>query len=103
VPHAGLDQSTDTLTVDHCFDGWGGALHLRDALMHITVRSALSRLVVFTTPERDNIAVEPVSHVNNALNLMATTGASADSLGVRVLQPGESWSCSMQVTVEEQV
>ena len=103
APHAGLDQSTDTLTVDHCFDGWGGALHLRDALMHITVRSALSRLVVFTTPERDNIAVEPVSHVNNALNLMATTGASADSLGVQVLQPGESWSCSMQVTVEEQV
>jgi aldose 1-epimerase len=103
APHAGLNQGIDSLTVDHCFDGWEGALHLRDSEMHITVRSALSRLVVFTTPERDNIAVEPVSHINNALNLMASTGASAESLGVVVLQPGETLSCSMQVAVEETV
>lgn len=106
-PHAGLNQPTATLTVDHCFDGWGGVLTLSDKLLHVTVRSALSRLVVFTTPERDNIAVEPVSHVNNALNLMARTGASAESLGVVVLQPGESFSCSMRVevkaTVEQEV
>jgi len=98
-PHTGLDQATAALTVDHCFDGWGGVLTLRDSELVVTVRSALSRLVVFTTPQRDNIAVEPVSHVNNALNLMAATGASADSLGVVVLQPGESFSCSMRIEV----
>jgi len=99
-PHPGLNQATADLTVDHCFDGWGGVLTLRDSLLRVTVRSALSRLVVFTTPQRDNIAVEPVSHVNNALNLMATTGAPAESLGIVVLQPGESWSCSMRVEVD---
>jgi len=85
--------------VDHCFDGWDGVLTLQDSQLQVTVRSALSRLVVFTTPERDNIAVEPVSHVNNALNLMGATGASAESLGVVTLQPGESFSCSMRVEV----
>lgn len=101
-PHTGLDQATADLTVDHCFDGWGGVLTLSDAVLQVTVRSALSRLVVFTTPERDNIAVEPVSHVNNALHLMATTAATADSLGVVVLQPGESFSCSMRVDINMQ-
>ena len=99
-PNAGLDQPTANLTVDHCFDGWAGTLTLRDSQMRVTVSSALSRLVVFTTPERDNIAVEPVSHVNNALALMANTGVSAESLGVVVLQPGESFSCSMRIAVE---
>lgn len=98
-PHAGLIQPTAALTVDHCFDGWDGVLTLKDSQLQVTVRSALSRLVVFTTPERDNIAVEPVSHVNNALNLMGATGASAESLGVVTLQPGESFSCSMRVEV----
>jgi aldose 1-epimerase len=99
-PNAGLSQPTADLTVDHCFDGWAGSFVLHDSVMHVTVSSALSRLVVFTTPERDNIAVEPVSHVNNALALMASTGASAESLGVVVLQPGESFSCSMRIAVE---
>jgi len=103
-PNAGLDQPTADLTVDHCFDGWAGTLTLQDSLLRVTVSSALSRLVVFTTPERDSLAVEPVSHVNNALALMAGTGggaiASAESLGVVVLQPGESFSCSMRIAVE---
>jgi aldose 1-epimerase len=57
-------------------------------------------LVVFTTPERDNIAVEPVSHVNNALNIMAQSGAVAEDLGVVVLQPGQTYSCEMRIEVE---
>jgi aldose 1-epimerase len=101
--HTGLHQNIDTLTVDHCFDGWDGTLVLQDARMRVTVRSALRHLVVFTTPERDNIAVEPVSHVNNALNLMASTGVSAQSLGLQVLQPGQRWACSMHIEVGDSV
>ncbi len=100
APHAGLDADCSSLTVDHCFDGWNGTLHLKDALLHTQVTSALSRLVVFTTPERDNIAIEPVSHVNNALHLMAQTGASAESLGVVILQPGDTYSCAMRIQVD---
>jgi aldose 1-epimerase len=66
----------------------------------VRVTSALRHLVVFTTPQRGNIAVEPVTHVNNALNLMAQTGASAEDLGVVTLQPGETYVCSMRIDVE---
>lgn len=100
APHSGLDQATADLTVDHCFDGWDGLLTLEDSVLRVRVRSALSRVVVFTTPQRDNIAVEPVSHVNNALNLMAQTDAKADDLGVVVLAPGQSFSCEMRIEVE---
>jgi aldose 1-epimerase len=98
--HAGLDVETASLTVDHCFDGWGGVLTLQDRVLRIRVSSALTRVVVFTNPQRGDIAVEPVSHVNNALSLMAQTGAKAEDLGVVVLQPGETFSCEMRVDVE---
>ncbi|MBX9817888.1 MAG: aldose 1-epimerase [Burkholderiaceae bacterium] len=98
--HPGLHQTVESLTVDHCFDGWGGVLTLQDAVLRVRVSSALSRLVVYTHPERDNIAVEPVSHVNNALNLMAQTGARAEDLGVVILQAGQTYSCEMRIDVE---
>lgn len=100
---AGLDADCSTLTVDHCFDGWRGYLHLRDALLHTRVSSNLTRLVVYAKPERDNIAIEPVSHVNNAVHLMARTGATAEELGLVILQPGETFSCEMRIDVERVV
>jgi len=99
-PHTGLHQATLDLTVDHCFEGWAGELRLEDSVLRVRVTSALRHLVVFTTPQRGNIAVEPVTHVNNALNLMAQTGASAEDLGVVTLQPGETYVSSMRIDVE---
>lgn len=99
-PHTGLDADCSTLATDHCFDGWSGVVQLNDATLHTRVTSSLTRLVVFTTPERDSIAIEPVSHVNNAVNLMVHTGASAQDLGVCILQPGHTFSCEMRIEVE---
>jgi aldose 1-epimerase len=96
----GVDADCATLDVDHCFEGWPGVVHLRDEVLHTRLSSNLSRLVVFTNASRDFVAIEPVSHINNALNLLATSGASAESLGVRVLQPGESMSAEMSIHVE---
>ncbi len=96
----GLDVDCAALDVDHCFDGWSGVVHLRDELVHSRISSNLRRLVVFTNDARDFVAIEPVSHVNNALNLMAATADSAESLGVRVLAPGESMSAEMTIQVE---
>lgn len=59
------------------------------------VQSNLGRLVIYTQPSREFVAIEPVSHVNNALNLMAQTGVAPQTLGVRVLQPGESMVAQM--------
>lgn len=100
VAAQGLDVDCALLDVDHCFDGWPGVVHLRDEVLHTRITSNLNRLVVYTSTARDFVAIEPVSHVNNAVNLMVSTGASAAELGVRVLQPGESMSAEMSIEVE---
>jgi aldose 1-epimerase len=100
LPNTGLNQDCAELSVDHCFDGWRGPLHLRNARFAISVTSDLPYLVVFTRPDRDNIAIEPVSHVNNALNLLAQGVANADTLGVRVMQSGETFSAQMRIEVQ---
>ncbi len=96
-PHAGLDAECATLDLDHCFDGWRGVVQLVDELLRVRITSTLTKLVVFTQPARDAIAIEPVSHVNNAMNLVAA-GADPAQLGLAILQPGES--CSAQLTIE---
>ena len=98
-PSEGLNADCTSLDVDHCFDGWNGVVTVRDALLDITVRSNLSRLVVFTTPTRDTVAVEPVSHVNNAINLVAA-GADPAALGLHTLLPGETVTVQMSIEVE---
>ena len=98
-PARGLDADCAFLDVDHCYDGWDGVAHLRDELMHVRIRSNLSRLVVFTNDTRDHVAIEPVSHVNNAVHLYAA-GAAPNDLGLRVLQPGQSMMAQMTLEVE---
>lgn len=88
----GLRCSGTTLDVDHCYDDWAGTVHLRDECMDVRITSALKRLVVYTTLARDSIAIEPVSHVNNAMNQ-----ANPTALGVQLLQPGQSYAASMTV------
>ena len=99
TPSPGLQTDCATLDVDHCFDGWNGVLHLRDEKLHTRVTSKLTRLVVFTTASKDFVAIEPVSHVNNAISLLERHMASADELGLQVLQPGESMSAEMSIHV----
>mgnify|MGYP005805969379 CR=1 FL=1 len=98
-PSHGLDASCAFLDIDHCFDGWTGVVQLRDELLHTRVTSSLSRLVVFTNDTREFVAIEPVSHVNNAICL-ADAGADAAQLGLAILQPGESISAQMAIAVE---
>ncbi|MEP6790809.1 MAG: aldose 1-epimerase [Ramlibacter sp.] len=95
----GLDTGCAALDIDHCFDGWSGNVELRDELLRTRVTSNLSRLVVFTNATRSFVAIEPVSHVNNAANLTAA-GADAHAMGLRTLQPGESMTAQMTIEVE---
>jgi aldose 1-epimerase len=102
LPHAGLDCDCSVLDIDHCFDGWSGSLQLEEAGLRITVSSDLNCLVVFSTPERDSIALEPVSHVNNALALAQQAGTPPQALGLHVLQPGATFAASMRIQAEPQ-
>jgi aldose 1-epimerase len=98
-PSHGLDTPCDGLAVDHCYDGWNGVARLHDARLHVTVRSGLTRLVVFTEPAHDHLAIEPVSHASNAVHLHAQ-GASVQDLGLRILQPGETLMAQMSLEAE---
>ena len=90
--NGGLNVSGTALDVDHCYDDWAGTVHLRDQVMDVRITSALKRLVLYTTLARDSIAIEPVSHVNNAMNQ-----SNPSALGVQLLQPGQSYAASMTV------
>lgn len=96
----GLDTDCAALDVDHCFDGWSGSVLLRDELLQTRITSSLSRLVAFTNSTRNFVAIEPVSHVNNAVNLMQAGAGRAEDLGLEVLAPGESMSARMSIQVE---
>ena len=93
----GLDQACASLSVDHCFDQWTGAVELRDTQMSICITSSLGHLVVYTNPQQDFVAIEPVSHVNNALSMANANPQRLAELGVHILQPGETLSASMRI------
>jgi aldose 1-epimerase len=99
-PSTGLDADCAALDVDHCFDGWDGEALLSGGGLRVRLTSGLERLVVFTHPGRDTVAVEPVSHVNNAANLLGQEGMTAEALGLTVLLPGASLSATMTIGVE---
>jgi aldose 1-epimerase len=97
VASTGIDGDAATIDVDHCFDEWDGVARIRDATFDVELTSNLSRAVVFTNPARDHIAIEPVSHVNNALAL--AKGGDASQYGLMTLAPGESLSAQMAIRV----
>lgn len=96
-PSAGLRQDCATLVVDNCFEGWSGNATLRDEAMQVAISSDMHRLVVFTNAEKDFVAIEPVSHTNNAMN--AGNSKESAERGVVTLQAGQSWQVSMQIAV----
>jgi aldose 1-epimerase len=101
--NTGLDADCTGLDVDHCFDGWSGSVLLRDGLLRTQISADTGRLVVFTNAQQECVAIEPVSHINNAINLIATQADLAragEDFGVKILAPGESWQQSMRIQTE---
>jgi aldose 1-epimerase len=94
----GLAQSCANLVVDNCFEQWSGQALLSDEVMRVKMESDVKRLVVFTTPEKDFIAIEPVSHVNNAMN--AGNAKESEKQGVVILEAGQSHQISMTISVD---
>ena len=80
------------LDVNNCFEGWSGHARIvwpdRGWGLAIAADKVFGHLVVFTSPGLDSIALEPTSHVNNALNLCDRY----TDAGMQVLAPGETLS-----------
>lgn len=94
VAQPGIDADVAHLEFDHCFEGWVGAARIRDEKLSVKLASSLDRLVVYTPPHEPYFAVEPVSHVNNAINM-----AEPGQHGLRTLGPGESTTAWMTLEV----
>jgi aldose 1-epimerase len=95
---SGLNQACADLVVDNCFEQWSGQAMLSDEAMQVKIESDVKRLVVFTNSEKDFIAIEPVSHVNNAMNL--GNAKESERQGVVVLGAAQSHQISMSLTVD---
>ena len=94
VPQPGIDAAVEHLRFDHCFEGWQGPARLRDEKLSLRLSSSLSRLVVFTPPDKPYFCVEPVSHVSNALHM-----AEPALHGLRALEPQESLQAWMRIEI----
>ena len=94
VPQPGVDADIAHLDYDHGFEGWSGPARIRDERFALTLRSSLSRLVLYTPQAKDYFCVEPVSHVANAINQPAPS-----ALGLVTLQPGQSHSAWMMLDI----
>ncbi len=90
----------DQWQVDNCFCGWGGRATLFYAThrVHLRAGTDCSRIFCYAPgDERRFVALEPVSHINNAF-VLADRGV-ADT-GMRALAPGEGMEISFSITPE---
>ncbi|WAP70626.1 aldose 1-epimerase [Jiella pelagia] len=85
--------------VDHCFEGWDGITEIvypnRRIQIRIQADPVFGKLVVFRAEERSFFAVEPVSHMVDAVNRMAV-----DDHGLRVLAPRERMAGTVRFGIE---
>lgn len=85
--------------LDNCFEGWGGQACLywpkSGLALDMSAGPGLEHLVVFTPPQpQDFIAVEPVSHLNNAINT-----PSPEAHGLVLLASGEKTERCLRMNV----
>ena len=91
----GLETTCAELVIDHCFEGWSGEATLVDENLRTHLRANLEHLVVYTHPGLAAVAIEPVSHVNNAIQQPDPL-----ALGLRVLQPGQTMGAQIHIHAE---
>lgn len=90
----GIHGPVAQLAFDHCFGGWDGRALIEDERLSLRLTSSLPQVVVYTPNGRGFYCVEPVSHVNNALQ-----SAVPAAQGIRTLAPGESFEAWMALDV----
>lgn len=80
----------DIPAVDHCFEAWGGlaeiAYEARDLRISMAADPVFSKLQVFRADDKSFFAVEPVSHMVDAVNRRDIV----TDHGLAILSPGET-------------
>lgn len=95
----GVARPVGDWTVDRCFTGWGGTARLDYGTHRVTISGSpcFRHMVCYVPTGHDFIALEPVSHVNNAFALAAR---GVTDTGMSILEPGESIEGTMAISVE---
>lgn len=94
VAQRGIDDEVSQLAFDNCFEGWAGAAHISDEVFSLQLSSSLPYLVVYTPPDKDYFCVEPVSHVNNAIQM-----ADPARHGLLAIEPGQATDAWMKLDI----
>ena len=85
--------------LDNCFDGWDGNAEImfeqEGILLRLDADPVYGHLVVYVPPGRDFFAVEPVTHLNDAINRPDIVRH-----GLHVLQPREALTGTVKIGVE---
>jgi aldose 1-epimerase len=85
--------------LDNCFNGWDGEAEIsfeQDSVrLRMQADPVFGHLVVYVPDGRDFFAIEPVTHVNNAVNR-----PEISNHGLYVLRPGEQLTGTVKFQVE---
>jgi aldose 1-epimerase len=85
--------------LDHGFGGWSGRALIDDPAQPFLLELASDEagfLHIYSPPDGSIFAAEPVTHANAALN---APESDWPELGLRVLDPGETMSLTMRLTM----
>jgi aldose 1-epimerase len=84
-------------SVDNCFTGWQSPAKVRwpSRRIHVEIHSAASNAILFIPPaERNVVAIEPVTHINNAINRLPADGSPQ---AMSTINAGESLTHWMEL------
>jgi aldose 1-epimerase len=84
VAEDGLDGDVTLMDYDNVFEGWDGVALVSAPPFSVRLSSDQPYLVVFAKAVRDHFCVEPVSHLNNAIQQ-----ADPEAHGLRAVAPGQ--------------
>lgn len=81
----GLQGPVNAMQLDHCFAGTGSVALMEDAALRVTLEATSGYWVVYTPTSAPFFCVEPVTHLNNAVQQPRPR-----EHGLVALDPGES-------------
>lgn len=84
--------------LDNCYEGWTGkaVIDIPEKKVRICMLSPKSQyLVVFTPEDKNFVAIEPVTHLNNAIHF-----SNPESKGIHSLSPNEQIVLGIKLVIE---
>ena len=81
--------------LDHCYSGWNGKVMIEypEHKLAVTLTTHDCNYIVFFTPtDKDFVAIEPVTHLNNAINF-----DNPELMGIRQLNSNEQMTLSIKM------